>query len=74
MVQAPVTPESVTLTWTALLNIVNTVLVVIVGFFLKEAWTAIHSRIDKLEDNNTDVRERVASLEGLVERRQLRRS
>lgn len=51
------------LTWTALLNIANTFLVVVVGFLLREAWKTIHARMDQLEEQHSDMRERVASLE-----------
>lgn len=51
------------LTWTALLNIANTFLVVIVGFLLREAWKTVHARMDQLEQWQGDMRERVASLE-----------
>lgn len=66
-------PETA-LTWTALLNIANTVLIVIVGFFGKEAWNAIHRRIDQLENRHGDMRERVASLEAVSELPRGRRS
>lgn len=51
------------LTWTALLNIANTFLVVIVGFLLREAWKTVHARMDQLEEWQGHMRERVASLE-----------
>lgn len=63
MVQAP---TEAALTWTAFLNLVNTGLVVIVGFLLREAWRTIHARIDEMEDRHGDMRERIASLEAGV--------
>ena len=59
----PVQAAAEQLTWTALLNIANTFLVVMVGFLLREAWKTIHARMDQLEDQHGDMRERVASLE-----------
>lgn len=60
MVQAPTDPQ---LTWTAFLNLANTGLVIIVGFLLREAWKTIHARMDGLEQQHGDMRERLASLE-----------
>lgn len=51
------------LTWTALLNFANTFLVIVVGFLLREAWKTVHIRMDQLENQHGDMRERVASLE-----------
>lgn len=51
------------LTWTAFLNIANTVLIVLAGFLAREAWKNIHERVDAIEERHGDIRERVASLE-----------
>ncbi len=51
------------LTWTQLLNIANTVLVLVVGFLLREEWKAIHQRIDALSVQQGVMRERLSSLE-----------
>ena len=55
--------EAAAITWTAFLNIANTVLVALLGFVLREAWMAIHKRMDELEEKHGDMRERVAVVE-----------
>lgn len=59
--QSAITSE--TLTWAQVLNVVNTALIALVGFFAKEAWRQLHNRMDAVEDGQGDMRERVASLE-----------
>jgi hypothetical protein len=62
MIQQTAT-EGVVLGWTAILNIANTFLVALLGFLLREAWVAIHKRMDALEEGHGDMRERVAIVE-----------
>ncbi len=56
-------PVSQPLTWTSVLNVANTALIALVGFLIKEAWTQIHKRIGNVEEQQNDMRERIASLE-----------
>lgn len=56
-------PVSEPLTWAQVLNVANTLLVMLVGFFAKDAWKQLHRRIDSVEVEQGDMRERVASLE-----------
>lgn len=62
MVYQVAQPEAA-LTWTAILNVANTALVFIVGFLLKEFWRIMHNRIDNIEEQQGNMRERVAALE-----------
>jgi len=56
-----VTPE--TATWSQILNFANTGLVALVGFLLREAWITIHRRMDEMDRQQGDMRERISSLE-----------
>jgi hypothetical protein len=49
--------------WSEVLNIANTALLALVGFLLRDGWKAIHRRMDKIEEEHGDTRERVSSLE-----------
>lgn len=51
------------LTWAQVLNALNTILLIVASFLAREAWKAIHERIEKLEDRHGDMRERVAIVE-----------
>lgn len=54
---------SMPVTWTSVLNVANTLLIALVGFLFREAWRQIHNRVDTVEQEQGDMRERVASLE-----------
>jgi hypothetical protein len=51
------------LTWTAFLNVANTLLIVLAGFLAREAWKNIHVRLDAVEDQQGSMRERIAVVE-----------